>query len=93
MLVSQLKKDSVAIRGAVGETDVSLVHFSTTQTKIKEFFDRYNDETEKIAQAGLNDDKMPSPYSSAQGTYVETVFDKIMTSTQVDAEMDDNTKK
>ena len=52
------------------------MHFTTTQTKIKEFFDKYSEETDKIT-SGLND-KMPSPYSSAQGTYVESIFDKIL---------------
>lgn len=71
-LLSKLKNDSMSIR--VAKSD-SLNDFTKTQALIHDFFKRFNAETEKIHQGMI--EKMPSPYSSAQGTYVESVFDKV----------------
>ena len=63
----------MSLRSASSDT---LKDFTLTQGKIKEFFVKFTDESKKIHADMI--EKMPSPYSSAQGTYVETAFERIL---------------
>ena len=64
-----------------------LTSFSATQKSIIDFFVKFQHENTKITEAAATiayqNDKMPSPYSSAQGTYIETVFEKILTNNSI----------